>query len=240
MISICLITYNGEKYINEQLDSILCQLSADDEVVVSDDGSTDRTLSIIRDYNDNRLRIISNSGKHGVVYNVENALREVKGDYIFLADQDDVWLPGKVETTMAALADSHLVISDCYVTDENLNTVHRSFYKVNKSSFTKWLAFLRNPYLGCCMAFKKDILHKVLPFPANTPMHDIWIGNIAAFFYTVKFIPDKLIYYRRHDANASTTSGPSKTTLIQKFNYRYNLMTGLLKKCDHKLYPKNN
>ena len=99
MISICLITYNGEKYINEQLDSILCQLSADDEVVVSDDGSTDRTLSIIRDYNDNRLRIISNSGKHGVVYNVENALREVKGDYIFLADQDDVWLPGKVETT---------------------------------------------------------------------------------------------------------------------------------------------
>ena len=230
MISVCITTFNGEKHIKDQLDSILCQLSDDDEVIVSDDGSTDGTLSILRDYNDDRLRIIKNTRKQGVIGNVENALEQVKGDYIFLSDQDDIWLPHKVEITLNALVHSHLVISDCYVTDENLNILHDSFFRVNKSHTNKWLALLRNPYLGCCMSFRRSVLNIALPFPDNIPMHDIWIGNIAAFNFNLSFLSDKLIYYRRHNNNASTTSEPSNLSILEKMKNRYNTVSYLIKR----------
>ena len=230
MITVCLTTYNGEKFIEDQLDSIICQLSDKDEIIVSDDASTDKTVSIIENYNDNRIKIIKTPDRKGVIGNVESALEQAKGDYIFLADQDDIWLPNKVEVCINALSKYDLVISDCLVTDENRNIIHESFYEVNKSQSNKWMALLKNSYLGCCMAFRRDILDKALPFPENIPMHDIWIGNIAAFFYSVKFIPDKLIYFRRHQANHSTASAPSKTTFIEKIKYRIIIISGLLKR----------
>lgn len=95
MISVCMATYNGEEYIKEQLESILCQLGEMDEIIISDDGSTDNTLNIIESYNDSRIKIHINTGKHGFVYNFENALQKAKGEYIFLSDQDDIWLPEK-------------------------------------------------------------------------------------------------------------------------------------------------
>ena len=230
MITVCLTTYNGEKFIRDQIDSIICQLSDEDEIIVSDDESTDKTVSIIENYNDKRIKIIKNKKSKGVIGNVESSLEQAKGDYIFLADQDDIWLPNKVEICINALSKYDLVISDCLVTDENRSIIHESFYEVNKSQSNKWMALLKNPYLGCCMAFRRDILDKALPFPENIPMHDIWIGNIAAFFYSVKFIPDKLIYFRRHQGNHSTASAPSKTTFIEKIKYRIIIISGLLKK----------
>ena len=90
MISVCMATYNGEKYIQEQIDSILCQLSKDDELVISDDHSTDATCDIIKSYNDRRIKLFLNELAKGVTHNFENALLHSKGDIIFLADQDDV------------------------------------------------------------------------------------------------------------------------------------------------------
>ena len=116
MISVCMATYNGEKYIREQIDSILAQLGDKDELIVSDDGSADATLSIVRSFSDPRIKIISNTGKHGTNGNFENALKHAQGDYIFLSDQDDVWLPGKVNICLQALQTAHLVVHDCYVT----------------------------------------------------------------------------------------------------------------------------
>ena len=97
MISVCIATYNGARYIGEQLASILKQLSAEDEVVVSDDGSTDGTLDIVRSFNDRRIRIVDGPRRHSPTLNFEWALRNAKGEYIFLADQDDVWLPDKLK-----------------------------------------------------------------------------------------------------------------------------------------------
>ena len=94
IVSVCMATYNGEKYIREQIDSILPQLSDSDELVISDDGSSDSTIDIIQGYNDRRIRLYHNT-RHGVTWNFENALRQSRGDVIFLADQDDVWKPGK-------------------------------------------------------------------------------------------------------------------------------------------------
>lgn len=228
MISVCIPTYNGEKFLKPQVDSVLSQLSQDDEIIVSDDGSSDNTIEILESYKDRRIKIFKNSRK-GVISNIENALQNSIGEYIFLCDQDDVWVENKVSIMMKAMVESDLVISDCYVTDQNLNIIYESFYKQNNSKANRWLALLKNPYLGCCMAFNRKVLDKALPFPSKIPMHDIWIGNVAAFKFQVKFIPDKLIFYRRHGNNASTASAPTKESLMKQINYRLPVISGLLK-----------
>lgn len=95
MISVCMAAYNGEKYIKEQLLSILKQIGPNDEVVISDDGSKDRTKDIVDSLNDKRIRYVENKNKHGFTHNFENALQIAQGDYIFLADQDDIWRDDK-------------------------------------------------------------------------------------------------------------------------------------------------
>ena len=96
MISVCMATYNGEKYIRQQICSIISQIGEGDEVIISDDGSTDSTLDTIRSMADSRIRIVKGPCRRSPTLNFENALSHAQGDYIFLADQDDVWLPGKV------------------------------------------------------------------------------------------------------------------------------------------------
>ncbi|MCC8172039.1 MAG: glycosyltransferase family 2 protein [Parabacteroides sp.] len=208
MVSVCMAVYNGTLYIKEQIDSILPQLAPSDELIVSDDGSTDATCEILAEYANPKIKILHNRKRHGVVGNFENALQQAQGDFIFLADQDDVWLPGKVEKMLAYLVRYDCVVSDCYVTDRELRVVHDSFYSY-KSVKTGRLynLFVHNYFTGCCMAFKREVLCKALPFPASVPMHDIWLGNVAHFFFKTIFIPDKLIYFRRHETNSSAVTG---------------------------------
>ena len=101
MLSVCLATYNGSKYIKGQIESILPQLSPEDELIVSDDASTDETSNTVLSINDNRIRLVTNESVHGITGNFENAINLAKGDYVFLSDQDDKWLPNKVELFMA-------------------------------------------------------------------------------------------------------------------------------------------
>lgn len=228
MISVCIASYNGEQELGRQLDSVLPQLSPDDEVVISLDPSTDRTREVIAAYGDARLKVVDGPGLGSPIPNFENALAHASGDYIFLCDQDDQWMPKKVEVMMKALQTAACVVSDCIVTDADLNVIEPSFYAVNRTC-TGFLfnLLVRNGYLGCCMAFRREVLQRALPFPKNTPMHDIWIGCVAARYYNVRFIPDRLMYYRRHGHNASTTSGKSQSTLRQKFNYRWVVIKNL-------------
>lgn len=229
MISVCIATYNGAKYIREQLESILPQLQLDDEVIVSDDGSTDATLNEVRALQSPLIRIVQGPGRHTPIYNFEHVLRQAKGDYIFLSDQDDVWTADKVQVMMQALRRSTLVVSDCAVTDSQLKVIAPSFYDVVRKQEGRWYNLLvRNCYLGCCMAFRREVLAKALPFPANIPMHDIWLGNVAAFYYDVEFIPQVLMSYRRHGANASSTSDPSRYSLWRKILFRLRVAVGLV------------
>lgn len=229
MISVCIATYNGSRYIHEQLNSILPQLSPDDEVIVSDDGSTDSTLEKIAALNNPIVRVIHNTGRHSPIYNFENALRHAQGDYIFLCDQDDVWADNKVQVMMQALQHSCCIVSDCAITDASLQVVSPSFYEVVRKHEGKWYNLLiRNCYLGCCMAFRRELLTQALPFPDNIPMHDIWLGNVAAFYYSISFLPQVLMKYRRHGSNVSSTSSPSVSTLWQKFRYRWSIAWNLL------------
>ena len=221
MISVCMPTYNGEKYIKEQLDSILCQLSQDDEVIISDDSSTDRTIEIIKSYNDTRIKLLEDNHFKSPIYNLENALKQAKGDYIFLADQDDVWYPNKVAVVLNYLQEYDCVVSDATVVDTNMNVIHDSFMKLNHSKKGLIRNLIKNGFLGCCMAFSKNILDKALPIPNPIPMHDTWIGLVSEKYGKTIFLKEPLIYYRRHGDNASPTSEKSHYTIREKIYHRF-------------------
>lgn len=227
MISVCIATYNGEKYIKEQLDSILSQLNINDEIIISDDSSTDKTLEIVKAYNESRIKIFSNNEFHSPIFNFENALKHAQGDYIFLADQDDVWMPNKINQMMGALNHFSLVVSNCYVVDQNCHIIRQSFFAKDPSTCIL-NNLIRNSYLGCCMAFRKEVLEKAIPFPRHIAMHDIWLGLCGALFYKVCFIPDKLIMYRRHGENVSPTGEKSKYSIVYRIKYRLYLMYSLI------------
>lgn len=232
MISVCLATHNGEKYIAEQLDSILTQIGQDDEVVISDDGSTDNTVSIINHYvaNDSRVKLFFFSQKdkkrftsHELVSkNFENAIRHSKGRYIFLSDQDDVWLSNKVSRMLPYLSRYCVVVSNAYVIrDNNLFPTDEYIY-TNKLPIQNYI-LRRGKYFGCCMAFDNFSLKKIiLPFPNHLPLHDYFIGLIGELVGGAKYISEPLIYYRVHGGN--TSSNAHRNTILYKISYRVRLM----------------
>ena len=229
MISVCIATYNGERFIREQIDSILCQLSSDDEIIVSDDGSADGTIGIINSIGDKRIRIIEGPHKHSPTLNFECALEEAKGDYIFLADQDDVWKTNKVEVCLKWLQKYDCVVSDAEVTDSSLKPLYPSLYKIMKVKEGRiYNTLWKNGYTGCCMAFRRNVLESSLPLPKSIPMHDIWIGNVAAYKYNVRFISDKLIYFRRHKGTTSCNVKGSNYTRWQQIRFRWSIILNIV------------
>lgn len=230
MITVCIATYNGEKYIGEQLASILPQLSSEDEVIVSDDGSADNTQSVVCGFADNRIRIVDGPHSNSPTLNFENALRHAKGDVIFLADQDDVWTADKVKVCMKTLEKNDCVVSDAIVTDDKLNIINTSMYKMlNVKHGRLYNLICHNGYSGCCMAFKRKVLDRALPFPDEIPMHDIWIGNVAAFFYSITFVKHQLVKFRRHDNVVSYNGKGSRYSIGRRILIRFNTIRGLLR-----------
>lgn len=227
MISVCLASYNGEKYIEEQINSILPQLSTDDELIVSDDGSRDATREILATYSmDQRVRVISGPQK-GLIANFENAIKSANGEIIFLADQDDIWLPDKVAATLACFKDDptvKVVVSDLRLVDENLKELYPSYFTLRKVHSGSVRNIIRNTYIGAGMAFKSELKSRILPFPADIPMHDMWIGVLAGK-HTV-FLNEVLTLYRRHGENNSQIS--TTASFSQKLRWRLALLKGLL------------
>jgi glycosyltransferase involved in cell wall biosynthesis len=227
-ISVCIPTYNGDLFIEEQLLSILCQLGIDDEIIISDDHSTDSTLQKIAGLKDPRIKIFTNNGKPGTVYNMENALKQAKGELIFLADQDDIWYPEKIAVMSALLEKYDLVLSDATVIDQNKSLIHSSFFIVNRSGRGLFRNWYRNSFIGCCMAFNRKLLNYVLPFPSGLAMHDSWIGLNAALVGKYYFLPQPLIYYRRHGKNATAVDEKSGFSVLYMIRYRMHMMYRVL------------
>lgn len=206
MISVCVAAFNGEKYIEEQILSVLRNLDSQDEIIISDDGSSDRTRRIVDDLaeKDRRIRIIDGPRK-GLIKNFENAIVHSKGDIIFLCDQDDVWKDNKVKTVLDIFGntDCTLVMHDACIVDSNLRISGCSFFEFKKCKKGYWRNLIKNSYIGCCMAFKRSILDYAIPFPDNIPMHDQWIGLLSERVGKVEFCNEQLLLYRRHSNNAS-------------------------------------
>lgn len=229
IISVCLASYNGEKFIRQQLSSILSQLGENDELIISDDSSKDRTISLISDLNDRRIKLISHQSFKNPIYNFENALRHANGEFIFLSDQDDLWVEGKVQFILNDLKRFDLVVTDCQIIDNNDKLLHESFYVINNSKKGFLNNLWSNSYLGCCMAFRKEVLRLALPFPKKIPMHDWWLGLVGELFYKTHFSKKRLVLYRRHDQNASSTSEKSTNSFVIKLSFRFRLLWELLR-----------
>ena len=206
-ISVAMATYNGEKYLKEQLESILVNLKENDELIISDDGSTDGTREIIYKYleNDNRIKLFDGP-KNGVKQNFANAINKCSGEYIFLADQDDIWYDNKVEEVLnvfKAEMDVTLVVHNCKIVNEKLEELDKNFFEYRKSGIGIFKNILKNTYIGCCMAFKKEMKNNILPIPKDIEMHDQWIGILNEKYGNSFFLNKELLMYRRHENNVS-------------------------------------
>lgn len=234
-ISVCMAAFNGELYIREQIESILKQLKVDDELIISDDNSTDKTSDIVREINDPRIKFIVNNGEKGYAKNFENALKQSSGDIIFLSDQDDVWVENKVEVLLKHLENSDMVISNAKIVDSKLQVINDSHFLLYNVEKGFWKNFLKTRYIGACMAFKREVLLKALPFPKQQKYcaHDYWLTIIGEAYFKVSLENRPLLLYRRHGGNASSGGSISQNPFLFKVFVRlycvFNLLTRMRK-----------
>ncbi len=210
-VSVCMATYNGEKYVGEQVASILAQLGESDELVVVDDASSDGTVAALRAIDDPRLRLTTRAENRGYVRTFEEALGLARGDYLLLADQDDVWLPGRVEVMVAALSEADVVATNLATLggpesirgpygqkDWRLRTVDSGHRMRNV------LGILAGnmPYYGCAMGIRRSALARLLPFPAFLDeSHDLWIALYGNLVGRMRHLERRTVARRFHGAN---------------------------------------
>ena len=208
MISVCIATYNGADYIAEQLQSILPQLSKEDEIVISDDCSTDNTADIVARFRDERIRFLPAKEKLGSTNNFFRAIDASKGEILFLADQDDVWLPGRVERCVKELETADLVVTDCRVVDNELKMLYPSLFRLYGLHEGLWHNLLRCGFYGSLMAMRRSVVERARPWPKNELLkHDWWLGMVAEKTGKVRFLSDKqYVLYRRHEGTETQVS----------------------------------
>lgn len=225
-ISVVMATYNGEKYLAKQLDSILKQTLVPDEIVICDDKSTDSTVDILKQYSEHLLlRFYVNDKKLGVIENFKKAVSLANPEnYIALSDQDDIWLPDKLAASANLLAsienDSSpaFVYSDLVVIDENDQIVYPSLW--NEVGFDKYrhnfnTLIFGNFVTGCTVMLNKQMSRHFIQMPSNIMMHDAWIGLIGFTFGKAASLNTSFTYYRKHARN--TAFLPSlKATILHK------------------------
>lgn len=239
MKSVCLASLNGEKYIKEQIKSILDQLDESDELIIVDSGSSDKTIEIINSFKDKRIKllffdnsVVSDNGEFNIINKIKAAflfaIKHSRGETVYLSDQDDLWLPNKVRDCEEQLSKYDVICHNCEITDESLTPIFE--YKRRRISY---IYNLKNPpFQGCCMAFSKKVATQVRNcedfFLKADLSHDHLIGFISMIFNgkrSICIIPKSLILYRRHGNNVSSTGDKSSHSLLFKIIYRINILS---------------
>ncbi len=211
-ISVCMATCNGEPYLAEQLGSILEQLGPDDEIIIADDASEDGTCALIEALADPRISLLRGRERRGHVVRFAEALQAARGDILLLADQDDVWLPGRVETLRQALRSPGvwLAAGHFQLMDAKGHPLPPPVRQLRAADSRRSLAnilgiFLgKRPYYGCAMACRRALLPLVLPVPRRTESHDLWLALAANLAGGVCHLESPLLRKRQHGGNASS------------------------------------
>jgi glycosyltransferase involved in cell wall biosynthesis len=228
--SVCIATYNGEQYVHEQIASILPQLQEQDEIIVVDDCSSDGTVQELAQFEDARMRVLQNENNLGAVRSFERALQMANGDLIFLSDQDDIWRTDKIQKMVEAF-DSEpsvtLVISGVEPINTNGDSLAPRAENSSKFRGRVWQTLVKNNYRGCAMAFRRSVAEAALPFPADLPMHDSWIGLVNALIGDVRYVQLPLVRYRRHEM---TVTGTRRLTLKERVAGRWALGSNLVRR----------
>jgi len=210
-ISVCIASYNGENFILKQINSILLQLSKDDELIIVDDASMDDTIKIISSINNDLIKIIKNEENLGIVKSFSKAILLAKGDFIFLSDQDDIWFQNKVKFMLFEMINNNacLVTSNFRWIDENDNEIYSKFRFLRKNNSNKHNKNLlnifqgHNNYLGCSMVFNKNLLEIAVPIPNIVEAHDLWIAKIGNLLHSNLHLNEALFFKRKHSNNSS-------------------------------------
>lgn len=211
MISLAMPTYNGEKYLRAQLDSIYAQTLVPDEIIVVDDCSTDGTPAILKEYHDKYgLKYFINETNLGYNKNFEKAISLCSGDYIALSDQDDVWFKDKIRVSYEAIKrfpveEPSLVSSFVEQVDSELKPTRKDVGAMQEGDWR--LNITRYNAQGCTLMMNRALLKYVLPFPADI-IYDAYIGLTASMVGNRYYIPQKLMYYRLHGDNSLANEKP--------------------------------
>ena len=228
--SIVLAAFNGEKYIYDQIVSLLAYLDDDDEIIVSDDGSSDGTRTVVAQVADLRVKLLPASPRVGYQKNFERAIASSSGSFIFFSDQDDICLPARFECSIKGLQTHCLVAGDVEVVDESLNTTAESYFAQRSiSSFSAISLFFRPKVIGATIAVRRDFLEYARPFPSQIP-HDQWLSILAALNGMLFVSRKPFIRYRRHANVVTHWGGANRRSLVAVFIERLRLLFALLKK----------
>ena len=209
--SVCMATFNGERYVGRQLESILEQLSADDEVIVVDDRSTDGTVEAVRRLNDPRIAVHLNDRNRREVYSFSRAISLARHRHIFLSDQDDIWLPGRVALMKQALRTASLVTTNFEWIDQEerpLDVAYDGVLPQDSSRYFKNIAGIfigKTSYFGCAMAFRRSLMPLIVPIPDYVESHDCWIALAANLIGSNIHLGERTLRKRRHGNNATST-----------------------------------
>ncbi|BAY12874.1 glycosyltransferase family 2 protein [Calothrix sp. NIES-2098] len=230
-ITVCMAAYNGDKYIQLQILSILEQLRDEDELIVIDDCSSDNTTKIIESIKDSRVKLIKNEINIGVIKSFEKALNNVTGNLVFLSDQDDIWLAGKVQNFLEVFQtypDITLVLSDAQIIDDNGQIIGDSYFQQRGKFVEDPLSnFIKSKHHGCTLAFRQEMLNFFLPFPTDIPMHDIWIGIVNGIYGKAFYIDEPLIQHRRHSNNTGRGAF-AHAGILQMITWRFALAKNIV------------
>lgn len=210
-------TYNGEKYIEEQLDSIINQTYENWELLIRDDGSNDKTIEILEKYTeiypDKIILIRDNFNNLGACYNFLRLLELSSAQYIMFSDQDDIWLKNKIKLTFDEMLRTEYIYhdlpiaihTDLRVIDSDKNTIYNSYYKSIKLNPKKQTqlghVLIRSSLTGCTSMINKKLASIIIPYPKGILMHDLWICFISNIFGKSIFIDKQTILYRIHNSN---------------------------------------
>ena len=212
-ISVCIATYNGEKYIKEQINSILEQLTYEDEIIIFDDNSSDSTVKILDSFNDRRIQIYLKSNKRGEVSSFSQAISKAANEIIFLSDQDDIWKQEKIIKTIEYFKDSQvgLVTSNFDWIDKNGDKIDIYYDGVLEQNSKKYFnnvldIFIgKTNYFGCAMAFRSELKKIIVPIPNFVESHDLWIALISNITRTNLHVDKRFFLKRNHSDNATST-----------------------------------
>ena len=220
-ISVCMSVFNGEAFIEEQLRSIVCQLCEYDELIVVSDLSTDNSISILKSINMSaKLVILENAKNIGPCKSFERAIKKAKGKFIFLSDQDDVWLEDRVVSYMRAFSGgADVVIGNAKLIDDKGEAILEDYLRNYPIKINLASNIMKPNYAGATMAFRREILPFILPFPRLVYMHDMWIGIYCILTKRVNVLDEILMHYRRHQNVFTKIKNPIKDKIMWRLRY---------------------
>ena len=234
LVSVAMATYNGERFIKEQIDSILRQSIQNIEIVICDDCSTDNTWEILQQYakNDSRFRIYKNGTNLGFCKNFEKVISLCHGSNIALSDQDDVWMDDHIELLLKGLGNKVMSCGNALLIDEKGISLDITWREMEQLDYIpaddlkklKSILFFRNPYQGASMLFKRELLLPSLPFPNGTLFHDRWLAIVACLAGGINYVNAIVLHYRRTDENVTVKR--SKRNRIREVLHGWTMGSG--------------